>query len=68
MRSDGEEGSDAADDGQAPIQAIVNAADAIEYISKTTQGVGVRELARTLRLNGEPGPSQPALLRPPAPG
>ena len=45
MRSDGDEVSDAADDGQAPIQAIVNAADAVEYISKTTQGVGVRELA-----------------------
>jgi len=50
MRNDGHEVSDAADDGQAPIQAIVNAADAIEYISKTTQGVGVRELARALRL------------------
>ena len=40
MRSDGDQVSDAADDGQAPIQAIVNAADAMEYISKTAQGVG----------------------------
>lgn len=36
--------------GQAPIQAIVNAVDAIDYISKSNQGVGVRELARELRM------------------
>ncbi len=34
-----------------PIQAIVNAAGAIDYVAKSTQGVGVRELMRALRLS-----------------
>lgn len=34
----------------APIQAIINGADALAYISRSNQGVGVRELARSLRL------------------
>ena len=36
--------------GSSPIQAIVNAVDTIDYIAKSNQGVGVRELARALRL------------------
>lgn len=39
-----------AEDGQAPIRAIVNAADTIDYIARSNQGVGVRELARALRM------------------
>lgn len=50
MRKDGDQETDSDGGGPAPIRAIVNAADAIEYISKSTQGVGVRELARALRL------------------
>lgn len=34
----------------APVQAILNAADALSYIARSGQGVGVRELARELRL------------------
>ena len=34
----------------APIQAIINAGDALTYISRSNQGVGVRELSRSLRL------------------
>src|SRR5690606_34569372 len=34
----------------APIQAIINGADALAFISRSNQGVGVRELARSLRL------------------
>lgn len=36
--------------GPPPIQAIVNAVDAIDFISRSNRGVGVRELARELRL------------------
>ncbi len=36
--------------GSSTIQAIVNAVDTIDYIAKSNQGVGVRELARALRL------------------
>lgn len=36
--------------GSSPIQAIVNAVDTIDYIAKSNRGVGVRELARALRL------------------
>lgn len=38
------------EDGAAPVQAILNASDAISYIARSNQGVGVRELARELRL------------------
>lgn len=34
----------------APIQAILNAADVLTYVSKTNHGSGVREMARALRL------------------
>ena len=34
----------------APIRGILNAMDALEFIAQSRQGVGVRELARTLRL------------------
>lgn len=34
----------------APIRAILNAMDALEFIAQSRQGVGVRELARALRL------------------
>lgn len=34
----------------APVQAILNASDALSYIARSGQGVGVRELARELRL------------------
>jgi len=34
----------------APIQAIINGTDALTYIASSNQGVGVRELARALRL------------------
>ncbi|WP_127597249.1 IclR family transcriptional regulator [Nitratireductor alexandrii] len=34
----------------APIRAILNAMDALEFIAQSRQGVGVRELARILRL------------------
>jgi DNA-binding IclR family transcriptional regulator len=37
-------------DDAAPVQAIVNAADALGYIAGSTRGVGVRELSRELRL------------------
>ncbi len=33
-----------------PVQAILNASEALAYIARTGQGVGVRELARELRL------------------
>ncbi len=36
--------------GQPPILAIVNAVDTIDFISRSNRGVGVRELARELRL------------------
>lgn len=49
MNSDlGPDGMDG--QGSSPIQAIVNAVDTIDYIAKSNQGVGVRELARALRL------------------
>lgn len=49
MDSDlGPDGTDG--QGSSPIQAIINAADTIDYIAKSNQGVGVRELARALRL------------------
>lgn len=34
----------------APLRAVLNAVDALDYISKSRQGVGVREVARTLRM------------------
>ncbi len=34
----------------APIRAILNAIDALEFVAQSRQGVGVRELARSLRL------------------
>ncbi len=34
----------------APVQAILNASDALSYIARSGRGVGVRELARELRL------------------
>jgi DNA-binding IclR family transcriptional regulator len=37
-------------EGAPPVQAILYAADAISYIAGSNQGVGVRELARELRL------------------
>lgn len=42
-----------ADDGAdevVPVQAILNASDALSFVAHSTQGVGVRELARSLRL------------------
>lgn len=35
---------------EAPLRAVLNAVDALDYISKSRQGVGVREVARTLRM------------------
>jgi len=34
----------------APLRAVLNAVDALEYIAKSRQGVGVREIARALRM------------------
>lgn len=34
----------------SPIRSILNAMDALEFIAQSRQGVGVRELARTLRM------------------
>lgn len=48
---DSDLGPDGMDEqGSSPIQAIVNAVDTIDYVAKSNQGVGVRELARALRL------------------
>ena len=35
----------------APIRGILNAMDALEFIAQSRQGVGVRELARVLRMS-----------------
>ncbi len=35
----------------APIRGILNAIDALEFIAQSRQGVGVRELARVLRMS-----------------
>jgi DNA-binding IclR family transcriptional regulator len=34
----------------APVRAVLNAVDVLEYIAKSRQGVGVREIARELRM------------------
>ncbi len=38
------------DDEVVPVQAILNASDALAFIARSNQGVGVRELSRSLRL------------------
>lgn len=38
------------EDEVVPVQAILNASEALAYIARSGQGVGVRELARELRL------------------
>ncbi len=35
----------------APLRAVLNAVDSLEYIAKSRQGVGVREIARELRMS-----------------